>query len=140
MSQETLSLCYVDGAWAYFTSQALEKQWGDDWNDAPYEHNAGEPYAYNPEHDKEKEPWRIWKVAWEGDLETPDWNRANSSYSVEMINRGDVPWLVTPPYRKGSRIAIYAGATFYEFVEKVQEVGGTIYTPMSGPKTLRGAS
>lgn len=37
-------LCYVKGSFAYFTTQELSKQWGDDWNDAPYEHNAGEPY------------------------------------------------------------------------------------------------
>ena len=37
-------LCYVDEPWAYFTTQDLDKQWGDDWNDAPYEHNAGTPY------------------------------------------------------------------------------------------------
>ena len=27
----------------YFTSD-LENQWGDDWDDSPYEHNAGPPY------------------------------------------------------------------------------------------------
>lgn len=25
-------LCYVEGCWAYFTTQALKDQWGDDWN------------------------------------------------------------------------------------------------------------
>lgn len=28
-------LCYVDGNCAYFTTQPLDQQWGDDWNDAP---------------------------------------------------------------------------------------------------------
>ena len=37
-------LCYVEGNIAYFTTQDLDKQWGDDWDDAPYEHNAGLPY------------------------------------------------------------------------------------------------
>lgn len=36
--------CYVEGNRAWFTTQSLDKQWGDDWNDAPYEHNAGRPY------------------------------------------------------------------------------------------------
>lgn len=40
-----MRLCYVSGPFAYFTSKELSEQWGDDWNDAPYEHNAGEPYA-----------------------------------------------------------------------------------------------
>lgn len=38
-------LCYVDEPWAYFTTQKLEDQWGDDWEDSPYEHNAGKPYG-----------------------------------------------------------------------------------------------
>lgn len=37
-------LCYIDGPWAYFTTQPVAEQWGDDWDDAPYEHNAGDPY------------------------------------------------------------------------------------------------
>lgn len=44
MSNIEPRLCYVEGDWAYFTTQPLDKQWGDDWDDAPYEHNAGEPY------------------------------------------------------------------------------------------------
>jgi hypothetical protein len=32
-----LILCYIDDDYAYFTEQSLDKQWGDDWNDAPYE-------------------------------------------------------------------------------------------------------
>ena len=36
-------LCYVEGQKAWFTDN-FEKQWGDDWNDKPYECNAGEPY------------------------------------------------------------------------------------------------
>ncbi|OGN14800.1 MAG: hypothetical protein A3J47_00270 [Candidatus Yanofskybacteria bacterium RIFCSPHIGHO2_02_FULL_43_22] len=38
-------LCFVEGNTAYFTTQELSKQWGDDWNDAPYEHNAERPYG-----------------------------------------------------------------------------------------------
>ena len=30
--------------YAYFTPISLDKQWGDDWNDTPFEHNAGIPY------------------------------------------------------------------------------------------------
>jgi hypothetical protein len=38
-------LCYVSENFAWFTTRSLEEQWGDDWDDAPYEHNAGEPYG-----------------------------------------------------------------------------------------------
>jgi hypothetical protein len=37
-------LCYATATWAFFTTRSLKEQWGDDWNDAPYEHNAGDPY------------------------------------------------------------------------------------------------
>lgn len=37
---QDFKLCYVDDGFAYFTTKPLTEQWGDDWNDAPYEHNA----------------------------------------------------------------------------------------------------
>lgn len=58
-------LCYVDDKFAYFTTQELAKQWGDDWDDAPYEHNAGEPYGpcwhNEPEHRNSNKSGRGWK-------------------------------------------------------------------------------
>lgn len=36
-------LCYVEGAFAYFTTQNLQEQWGDDWDD-PLD-NSGTPYT-----------------------------------------------------------------------------------------------
>jgi hypothetical protein len=33
-------------AWAYFTTRPLSEQWGDDWGDVPYEHNASPPNQY----------------------------------------------------------------------------------------------
>jgi hypothetical protein len=38
-------LCYLEDGVAYFTTQDLATQWGDDWNDYPYQHNAGTPYS-----------------------------------------------------------------------------------------------
>ena len=35
--------------YAFFTEVPLSDQWGDDWDDAPYEHNAEEPYDHNAE-------------------------------------------------------------------------------------------
>ena len=40
-------LCYIEGPWAYFTTRPLADQCGDDWDDAPYEHNAGWPYKWH---------------------------------------------------------------------------------------------
>lgn len=44
MKNENWKLCYVSHGRAYFVED-FENAWGDDWNDAPYEHNAGEPYG-----------------------------------------------------------------------------------------------
>ena len=38
-----MKLCYLENNIMYFTSD-IENQWGDDWDDRPYEHNAGKPY------------------------------------------------------------------------------------------------
>lgn len=116
-------LCYVDGGTAWFTTAPLDKQWGDDWNDAPYEHNAGSPYAY---HDYMKEhgtqPYELCTILYRG-LSTPAdlaWS-GNSPYSVEQINTGITPWL------SENGVHIFAGASIEEFKQKVRAAGGTVY-------------
>jgi hypothetical protein len=111
-------LCYVDGNWAFFTDGPLSEVSGDDWNDAPYEHNAGWPHA--------KEPHKIERVAFSGDFFTPCDGVFNSSYSVDAINAGGAAWLKTPEYSK-RQVFIFAGATFKDFCKKVQSCGGTVY-------------
>lgn len=123
---DTPRLCYVRRPWAFFTTQPVEDQWGDDWNDAPYEHNAGDPYTYLPNHD-DGEPWDIIKVAFTGNFEVPgEWSR-NSRYSVEDINEGQVAWLTPPRHGNPHRVHIHAGETLDEFVKKVQRTGGDVY-------------
>lgn len=123
-------LCYVKGDWAYFTTQPLDKQWGDDWNDAPYEHNAGPPYRPH----SADQHWEIVQVAWEGDFETPDsWSRGwGSDYSVEVINQKVVPWIQTDRYSLKPRIQIWAGTPLREFIRLVLAGGGMVYMPVDG--------
>jgi len=121
------ALCYVDGSKAYFTTAPLDKQWGDDWNDAPYEHNAGTPY--------ETEGFALFMVHFDGPFETPA-DRAqggNSAYSVEAINRGDIAWL--SPSRwwvpKDKKVRpIPAGTPYPDFVRMIRESGGTVWEPI----------
>ena len=127
-------LCYVDGPWAYFTTATLAQQWGDDWNDAPYEHNAGRPYEWR-EYMRERgiEPYEVSQVAWEAPMQTPRDGHLNSPYSVEQINAGAAPWLATDEWHDGDPIAIPAGTPLSLFTTLVQQSGGDVYLP--APKT-----
>lgn len=125
-------LCYVDGSWAWFTTQELSEQWGDDWNDAPYEHNAGSPYFFDKHDEKQgKTPWTIVQVAFNSSLEAPtEWHR-NSPYSVQDINNKAIPWLQTGKYgpkdKEGNPVQIWAGTTLSEFIRLIEITKGTVY-------------
>ena len=152
---EDFKLCYLTDIFAYFTTQELSKQWGDDWDDAPYEHNAGEPYKpcwhnepnnLNYVHRGPVEPgelckgkcciddwnddgtpkWEILKIVYEiSSLCLPNHGCNNSDYSVESINSKRVPWL----YSLDGKEKIYAGTTLKNFINKINELGGQIYYP-----------
>ena len=90
-------LCYVNGNIMYFTDN-FAKQWGDDWDDAPYEHNADPPYERDPSLPAEVNRSRGHIVigAWFDKryrIGLPRDGALNSEYSVESINKGVVPWL-----------------------------------------------
>lgn len=135
-------LCYAEEGWAWFTTKPLMDQWGDDWNDAPYEHNAGRPYApcWHREdggecdcdickrdwHADGTPKWRVIRVGWTGDLVLPAHDHMNSPWSVEDINAHAVPWLACPPWCDHG-VRIYAGATLEEFVGLVQRASGAVY-------------
>lgn len=127
-------LCYVREPWAFFTTRLLFEQWGDDWSDAPYEHNAGYPYTFSA-HDAKQgtPPWEIVRVAYDGDMETPA--DLGMSISVEEVNAGRVPWLQTSRRRSGLVVVIPAGTAMDRFCELVRAAGGSVYrkeTPTNG--------
>jgi hypothetical protein len=126
---KTPVLCYVNESWAYFTTKNLSEQWGDDWNDAPYEHNAEAPYEYS-ENDKSKglKPWDIVKVAWEGDFLEPSYSHNNSPWSVQQINSGAIAWLRSNPWvSKEKPIVIAAGTSLEDFCHLIKQGGGKVY-------------
>lgn len=129
-------LCYVEGPWAWFTTAPLSEQWGDDWNDAPYEHNAGLPYEWRQ--DSGKEPYELLKVAWEGPFEVPCEYHLNSPYSVQRINQGAVPWLVTQRWHEGPIVTIGAGTTLAQFVQLIYQGKGQIYVALDTAKARAG--
>lgn len=120
-------LCYVCGCWAYFTTRPLQEQWGDDWDDAPYEHNAGSPYTPSDQDIAEGKTWTITKVAFDGPFETPNEQHLNSPYSVRDINAGAVAWLRRSRFGALPPVVIPAGTTLAEFRTKIVEAGGNVY-------------
>ena len=141
---KNFKLCYIDkDNTAYFTTQDLNTQWGDDWDDRPYEHNAGIPYSplkhYHTDgsstkvHDDWNEDgtpkWELYKLKFESDiLEKPSDYHWNSPYSVRDINAGVVAWL-RGELSDHTMIVIHAGTSIDEFKSKVRQAGGTIYVP-----------
>lgn len=131
---QNLKLCYIcpRDRFAWFTSIPLELQWGDDWDDAPYEHNAGDPYSEHKE-DGKYVPHDLVKVAWDGPWSTPaDLAGSNSSWSVQGINVGCVAWLVPDVWdRKPQVKPVPAGATLLQFIREIEAGGGNVYLPKS---------
>jgi hypothetical protein len=108
-------LCYVDDDIAWFTTLDLKDQWGDDWNDAPYESNAGRPYS--------DEPWQIFRLRINGCWDTPEYGHFNSPYSVEDINSGAIAWLSGEGEVSGVEYSFPAGMTMGDFIRKMCDAG-----------------
>jgi len=115
-------LCYVDAPWAWFTTRdPFTEQWGDDWNDAPYQDNAGDPYEWRP--DRGVPEYRLLKVAYDGPLLTPA--DRGLSHSVQEINETPIPWLIDT--LAASEIIVLPGVTFPVFEQGVRWSGGRVY-------------
>lgn len=124
-------LCYVNEGRAWFTTQSLSSQWGDDWNDAPYECNAGEPYPWIERiHAKNGIPkWDLYTVLFvvNGLREACVFG----SRSVEEITRGRVmPWVM------GNGVALFAGTPMSEFLRVIRAAGGAVTEPVRREPSL----
>lgn len=128
-------LCYVcpRNGLAWFTSIPLSDQWGDDWDDAPYEHNAGDPYDNHYETvsgKRERVTHDLVRVAWSSGHETPRENFVNSPFSVKSINSKNVAWLMVPGWRESSMRPISAGTSLRQFIEDMTASGGEVFLPI----------
>ena len=126
---------YIEGRqeyYAYFTPVPLNKQWGDDWDDMPYEYNAEIPYddVYD-ENDEiiEVEIVRVpFYIPYDGgwSIRFPkDWGGDNSPFCVRDINAGAVAWVFCHGgHRKSNTdsVAIHAGCSPAEFVENIDKI------------------
>ena len=105
----------------YFTND-IDKQWGDDWDDVPYEHNAEIPYDFDT--DIYISPITIPKLD-NVQVRFPNTGFVNSPYSVDMINAKAVPWIwigVMNERKIQKSIAIMGGDTYKEVKEKLNEI------------------
>jgi len=129
-------LCYVDHRGfhreptAWFTTRQLDHQWGDAWNENPYEGYAGKPWPYAFLNATcGVEPWKLASVGFEApSLKfAEDWPERGRR-SVKAINQGTIPWLFGWP-RGENPVKIYAGCPLREFKRLVTQAGGTIDEP-----------
>lgn len=114
--RESLRLMYVDTVdtsekvhVCYFSIEDPELVIGDDWDDVPYEHNAGLPRKYD---------YYVIAV----NVTSPSYGHLNSPYSVEMINRKEVPWLTD---EEGN--TLYAGSTVRDFIDFMKRAPYGLY-------------
>lgn len=144
--QEFPSPDYVAGYthYLYFTDN-IDKQWGDDWDDAPYEYNAGEPYDDNTniiiipvkivplsfDYDNEDSMYneKIYdnypNVA-NVDVKLPCDYAYNSPFCIDDINGGAVAWIYALSYKykdgKRTRIAINSQDTPETAYYKIERI------------------
>ena len=122
-------LCYVDDNKAWFTSN-WEKQWGDDWDDRPYEHNAEQPYTSYWENNKEypiPQKTLYFELPYNCDIKHPNYGSYNSPFSVEDINNKVCPWLSIE--NNGNMEYIFAKTTYTNFIKTIKRLGGVVYLP-----------
>lgn len=99
-------LCFVKDNCAWFTD-SFEHQWGDDWNDKPYEYNAGEPYEHWFDSNNVEHPIGLTRVYFElydnSYLLCPC---DSGSFSVEEINNGIIPWIYSDNFKLFARYGL----------------------------------
>ena len=108
----------VSEYYAYFTPIPIKDQWGDDWNDSPYEHNAGIPYDHMPDDHNSK--IEILKIPFgitnpHAYVRFPEsYGCGNSHWSVLDINSGAIAWIYASG-RNYQSVSIQAGVNIGEF-------------------------
>ena len=116
--------CYGNVIRLYFGVDECEDYWGDDWDDAPYEHNAGRVYQeYIKGYVEYAFPLKY-------DVCEACYRYFNSPFSKEDMKNRKVACLTisTEP-----EIKIYFGDNIDKISKQIEELGGfKIYIDMKG--------
>ena len=107
MTINDFKLCYFKNNFAYFTSD-FENQTGDDWNDAPFDSNAGIPYDHKGT--------IVFKIALYGDFSSAQDDQYSRPTSVDDINKGFIPWLDNG-WNSDTTWTIHGGISYLEFLK-----------------------
>ena len=104
----------------------LEYWSGDDWNDSPYEHNAGLPYEHGDDYTKEITLIRIPFCVKSNNYTLPsEYGYCNSPFCVDDINHHACAWIYDVNMINNSvcrHVAILAGVSPKEFKDKLEEI------------------
>lgn len=110
-------LCYVDGNLLYFTSD-FDNVWGDDWDDAPWTDNAGEPYEKTDWTKDRKEYTIIKRIAFYDSNYACQLPLDCCFYSVADINKKAIAWLYNVKLE-----GLMAGSTMQQAIDWLKQVG-----------------
>lgn len=117
---------FIEGVqefYAYFTPLPVNNQWGDDWDDIPYECNAGCPYDHGDNISEKIEiiqiPFYLRKDYFDPIVKFPSDYGYNSPFSVENINLGAVPWIFIKS--KTDHDVINSGITPLDFCNLIKK-------------------
>lgn len=119
---EDYKLCLILENVAYFTNIPLEEQTGDDWDDSPYDCNAGRPYSRSDD--------QIIEIMFDSHYEESPSGFHRDWVSVDFVNSGKLPWIRSACWRN-VKFEIFAGASIKEFVEKLRQADIDVYIKMS---------
>ncbi len=112
----------------YFTPVDLKYQWGDDWDDAPYEYNSEIPYDsawIDGDDGKQKRiDFTIYGlqiyVKPENCPNLPEDYAYNSPFSVDMINSRAVAWMYFEGnYKKCNGVSVLAGMSPWDVYKTI---------------------
>lgn len=143
---EDHKLCYVEDGRAFFVAAEPGRVYGDYWDSAPYEMNAGYPYGIlrpsGPPEDIKGDALRV--LAFDpANVLTPEqmFGYNHSTFTVNDINQNAVPWLTEVAWTSAyhdlvrgqenpEQMTLDAGSSMVEFMEFMTAIGSTVFVPL----------